>query len=140
MLHAQNVVFPALFFFFFKRQQSHIWSYCRLTVVFFPQCEEQICQSLALAQDLANDVGMHVVVFRDFGKAKVKKCRVNPDAFIQIALQLAYYRVIPPLEHSKLSIYSVCASMFKKASCCKRKSYFVVLISFACIFLFFLIF
>lgn len=94
--------------------------------MFFPQCEEQICQSLALAQALANDVDMHVVVFRDFGKAKVKKCRVNPDAFIQIALQLAYYRVIAPPEQNKLSIYSVCACMFKKTSCCKRKSYFVV--------------
>lgn len=69
--------------------------------MFFPQCEEQICQSLAQAQALANDVDMHVVVFRDFGKAKVKKCRVNPDAFIQIALQLAYYRVI----QNKLSVY-----------------------------------
>uniref|UniRef100_A0A674MKP7 Carnitine O-palmitoyltransferase n=1 Tax=Takifugu rubripes TaxID=31033 RepID=A0A674MKP7_TAKRU len=56
------------------------------------ECEEQISQSLEVAQALANDVDMHVVVFRDFGKAKVKKCRVNPDAFIQIALQLAYYR------------------------------------------------
>lgn len=127
MLRAQNVIFPAL---------GHTWSHCRLTVVFFPQCEEQICQSLALAQALANDVDMHVVVFRDFGKAKVKKCRVNPDAFIQIALQLAYYRVIPPPQQNKLSIYSVCGCMFKKTSRCKRKSFFVVLISFTSIFFF----
>lgn len=122
----------------FLETTGHNWSYYRLTVVFFPQCEEQICQSLALAQALANDVDMHVVVFRDFGKAKVKKCRVNPDAFIQIALQLAYYRVIPPLELNKLSLYSLCACMFKKASWSRRKFYIVVLISFACIF--FLIF
>lgn len=78
------------------------WQWC-----FFPQCEEQISQSLEAAQALANDVDMHVVVFRDFGKAKVKKCRVNPDAFIQIALQLAYYRVISPLEQNKLNLYSL---------------------------------
>lgn len=118
----------------FLETTGHNWSYYRLTLVFFPQCEEQICQSLALAQALANDVDMHVVVFRDFGKAKVKKCRVNPDAFIQIALQLAYYRVILPLELNKLSLYSLCACMFKKASCSRRKFYTVALISFACIF------
>lgn len=73
-----------------------------------PQCEEQISQSLAVAQALADDVDMHVVVFRDFGKSKVKKCRVNPDAFIQIALQLAFYRVILPLEWNILCSYAAC--------------------------------
>ena len=31
--------------------------------------------------------------FFDFGKGFVKKCKVSPDAYIQMALQLAYYRV-----------------------------------------------
>lgn len=57
------------------------------------QCEEQISESLAVAQALADDVDFHVFSFRDFGKGKIKKCRVSPDAFIQMALQLAYYRV-----------------------------------------------
>lgn len=59
------------------------------------QCEEQISQSLAAAQALADDVDIHVLIFRDFGKDKVKKCRISPDSFLQIALQLAYYRVSP---------------------------------------------
>lgn len=109
--------------------------------MFSPQCEEQISQSLEVAQALANDVDMHVVVFRDFGKAKVKKCRVHPDAFIQIALQLAYYRVISPLEQSKLGLYTVCACVFRKASCCKAQSFFFgMLISFLCNYYYFLIF
>lgn len=91
----------------FRANGASLCQIRRLTVVFLPQCEEQICQSLAVAQALANDVDMHVVVFRDFGKAKVKKCRVNPDAFIQIALQLAYYRVNPPLEHNKPNAHSL---------------------------------
>uniref|UniRef100_A0A4W6G6L1 Carnitine palmitoyltransferase 1C n=1 Tax=Lates calcarifer TaxID=8187 RepID=A0A4W6G6L1_LATCA len=57
-----------------------------------PECEEQISQSLAVAQALADDVDFHVFPFQDFGKGKIKKCRVSPDAFIQMALQLAYYR------------------------------------------------
>uniref|UniRef100_A0A672JQN1 carnitine O-palmitoyltransferase n=1 Tax=Salarias fasciatus TaxID=181472 RepID=A0A672JQN1_SALFA len=57
-----------------------------------PECEEQISQSLAVAQALADDVDFHVFSFRDFGKGKVKKCRASPDAFIQMVLQLAYYR------------------------------------------------
>lgn len=57
------------------------------------QCEEQISKSLAVAQALADDVDFHVLSFRDFGKGNIKRCRVSPDAFIQLALQLAYYRV-----------------------------------------------
>ncbi|KAM4524282.1 carnitine O-palmitoyltransferase 1, liver isoform 2-T2 [Odontesthes bonariensis] len=57
-----------------------------------PECEEQISQSLAVAQALADDVEFHVFSYRTFGKGRMKKCRVSPDAFIQMALQLAYYR------------------------------------------------
>ncbi|XP_061911792.1 carnitine O-palmitoyltransferase 1, liver isoform-like isoform X2 [Entelurus aequoreus] len=57
-----------------------------------PECEQQISRSLAVAQALADDVDFHVISFRDFGKGKIKKCRVSPDAFIQVALQLAYFR------------------------------------------------
>lgn len=46
-----------------------------------------------MAQALADDVDLHVFSFQDFGKDKIKKCQVSPDAFVQMALQLAYYRV-----------------------------------------------
>lgn len=72
------------------------WSYD--PVLPFPllclsQCQGQISQSLAVAQALADDVDFHVFSFRDFGKGRIKKCRISPDAYIQLALQLAYYRV-----------------------------------------------
>ncbi|XP_075949741.1 carnitine O-palmitoyltransferase 1, liver isoform isoform X1 [Anarhichas minor] len=57
-----------------------------------PECEEQISGSLAVAQALADDVDVHVFAFEEFGKGKIKRCRVSPDAFIQLALQLAHYR------------------------------------------------
>uniref|UniRef100_A0A8C5HJ80 carnitine O-palmitoyltransferase n=1 Tax=Gouania willdenowi TaxID=441366 RepID=A0A8C5HJ80_GOUWI len=54
--------------------------------------ETQVSSSLAVAQTLADDVDCHVFPFREFGKGRIKKCRISPDAFIQISLQLAYFR------------------------------------------------
>lgn len=41
---------------------------------------------------LAEDVDMRVAVFEHFGKNVPKTFNMSPDAFIQVALQLAYYR------------------------------------------------
>lgn len=38
------------------------------------------------------DVELRIFVHNAFGKGIMKKCRLSPDAFIQMALQLAYYR------------------------------------------------
>uniref|UniRef100_A0A8C5HL91 carnitine O-palmitoyltransferase n=1 Tax=Gouania willdenowi TaxID=441366 RepID=A0A8C5HL91_GOUWI len=59
------------------------------------ECQENMTNdshSLAVAQTLADDVDCHVFPFREFGKGRIKKCRISPDAFIQISLQLAYFR------------------------------------------------
>ncbi|KAL7977228.1 hypothetical protein Chor_009177, partial [Crotalus horridus] len=57
-----------------------------------PECQEVILQSFILAHALASDVDFHVFTFKDFGKGHIKKCRTSPDAFIQLALQLAHFR------------------------------------------------
>lgn len=59
----------------------------------FLQCQEVIESSLTVARSLADNVDSHIIPFNDFGKGLIKKCRTSPDAFIQIALQLAHYRV-----------------------------------------------
>ncbi|XP_068459139.1 carnitine O-palmitoyltransferase 1, liver isoform isoform X1 [Clinocottus analis] len=56
------------------------------------ECQEVIESSLTVARKLADDVDSHIFPFNDFGKGLIKKCRTSPDAFIQIALQLAHYR------------------------------------------------
>ena len=38
-------------------------------------------------------VDLVCVQMRYFGKAFIKKCQISPDAFVQMALQLAYYRL-----------------------------------------------
>ncbi|KAG7274457.1 hypothetical protein CRUP_001422, partial [Coryphaenoides rupestris] len=58
-----------------------------------PEFQDQVDRSLAVAQALADDIDFHVFSFREFGKGKIKKWRISPDAFIQLTLQLAYFRV-----------------------------------------------
>ncbi|XP_051789657.1 carnitine O-palmitoyltransferase 1, liver isoform isoform X3 [Erpetoichthys calabaricus] len=64
----------------------------RLTWDIPKECQDVITSSHAVAQALAEDVDFHVLPFREFGKGCIKKCKISPDAFIQIALQLAHYR------------------------------------------------
>lgn len=56
------------------------------------ECQTKIEESLQVATDLLNDVDLNLIMHDAFGKGLMKKCKMSPDAFIQIALQLAYYR------------------------------------------------
>ena len=73
-----------------------------LKYVFPCQVQVQVLRSLAVAQALADDVDCHVFPFREFGKGRIKKLRISPDAFIQIGLQLAYYRVTHTHTHTQI--------------------------------------
>jgi len=50
-------------------------------------------KSLAQATRLYEDVDLHVYIQDIYGKGFMKKCKLSPDAYIQMALQLAHYRV-----------------------------------------------
>ncbi|XP_072495481.1 carnitine O-palmitoyltransferase 1, liver isoform [Notamacropus eugenii] len=56
------------------------------------ECQDIIERSLSLASTLANDVDFHSFPFDTFGKGLIKKSRTSPDAFVQLALQLAHYK------------------------------------------------
>lgn len=47
---------------------------------------------LQSANNLLNDVDLRIYGHYNYGKGFMKKCSMSPDAYIQIALQLAYYR------------------------------------------------
>ncbi|KAJ0069731.1 hypothetical protein NL108_012362, partial [Boleophthalmus pectinirostris] len=56
------------------------------------ECQKVIESSYLLAKQIADDVDFYGYLFNDFGKGLIKKCRTSPDAFIQLALQLAQFR------------------------------------------------
>ncbi|XP_047737833.1 carnitine O-palmitoyltransferase 1, liver isoform isoform X4 [Hyalella azteca] len=56
------------------------------------ECQAVIETSYKVAQALLNDVDLHLIMFDDYGKGFMKKKHLSPDAYIQMALQLAYYR------------------------------------------------
>lgn len=45
-----------------------------------------------MADKLVNDVDLRIYVHDNYGKGFMKTCSMSPDAYIQMALQLAYYR------------------------------------------------
>lgn len=44
------------------------------------------------AQKLIKDIDLRILVHDQYGKGFMKTCGISPDAYIQMALQLAYYR------------------------------------------------
>ncbi|XP_071440594.1 choline O-acetyltransferase isoform X2 [Hetaerina americana] len=59
--------------------------------------EEEMKRNIKMAAQnidrAIEDLDFYVFRFTDYGKEFIKSCRVSPDAYIQLALQLAYYRL-----------------------------------------------
>lgn len=46
----------------------------------------------ALAIKNNSDLDLLILDHKEWGKGSVKKCKVSPDAFVQLAIQMAYYK------------------------------------------------
>ncbi|XP_008553857.1 carnitine O-palmitoyltransferase 1, liver isoform isoform X1 [Microplitis demolitor] len=57
-----------------------------------PECIDVINRAAEDAHKLLNDVDLRIYVHDNYGKGFMKTCSMSPDAYIQMALQLAYYR------------------------------------------------
>ncbi|XP_050422523.1 carnitine O-palmitoyltransferase 1, liver isoform-like isoform X2 [Adelges cooleyi] len=53
---------------------------------------DAIEKSYQVALELVNDIDLRILAFSDYGKGFMKTAKISPDAYIQMALQLAYYR------------------------------------------------
>uniref|UniRef100_A0A914BZZ4 carnitine O-palmitoyltransferase n=1 Tax=Acrobeloides nanus TaxID=290746 RepID=A0A914BZZ4_9BILA len=56
------------------------------------EVQERIQTSLQVANALIDDVEMALLVWTEYGKGFIKKLKISPDAFIQMTLQLTYFR------------------------------------------------
>nr|CAD7194400.1 unnamed protein product [Timema douglasi] len=55
-------------------------------------CLSAIDSATQVAERLLKDVDLRIYMHTAYGKGFMKQCRISPDAFIQMALQLAYFR------------------------------------------------
>lgn len=62
-------------------------------------------RQVALA--LVEDIDLRILAFNDYGKGFMKTAKVSPDAYIQMALQLAYFKVINMYILYKLKLKSI---------------------------------
>ena len=51
-----------------------------------------IDQAHAFSCELIEDLDLEIVEHLEYGKGFIKKCKMSPDGFIQMSLQLAYFR------------------------------------------------
>lgn len=66
--------------------------YSELNFVIPAEIQSVISKSSLTVNKLVDDLDLRVLSFEKFGKNVPKACRVSPDAFVQLAMQLAYFR------------------------------------------------
>ncbi|KAF6207655.1 hypothetical protein GE061_016102 [Apolygus lucorum] len=58
-----------------------------------PQLNRIINEAARFIDNLIDDLDFYVYRFDGYGKSFIKSCNCSPDAYIQMALQLAYYKL-----------------------------------------------
>eukprot|EP00834_Sanchytrium_tribonematis_P006697 NODE_518_length_6556_cov_0.505653.p1 type:complete len:614 gc:universal NODE_518_length_6556_cov_0.505653:3385-5226(+) len=81
----------------------------RLPFHISPQIQNQISHSVSDFQKWANAHYCNVLAYYGHGKSLIKTFKISPDAYIQMALQLAYFKlhgkVVPTYESAQIRKY-----------------------------------
>jgi len=56
------------------------------------ECDKLMKECLVKAEERIDDVDQYTMIHEKFGKGDIKKMKLSPDAFIQVAFQLAYLK------------------------------------------------
>lgn len=57
-----------------------------------PEIEHRIVAAAKTVDNRIEDLDFYVYRYQHYGKTFIKSCQVSPDVYIQLALQLAYYK------------------------------------------------
>ncbi|VDK79446.1 unnamed protein product [Onchocerca ochengi] len=58
-----------------------------------PHAKPLLQKQIEIYNDLASNLNLQVLIFDGFGKEFIKSCKISPDGFVQLTMQLAYYRL-----------------------------------------------
>ena len=64
-----------------------------MILIAFLQAVDQIAVARGLQDEMKADLDLHILKHDNYGKGFIKTCKISPDAYIQIALQLAHFKV-----------------------------------------------
>uniref|UniRef100_A0A0M3K6B8 Choline O-acetyltransferase n=1 Tax=Anisakis simplex TaxID=6269 RepID=A0A0M3K6B8_ANISI len=64
-----------------------------LTWYVSPSAKMILRKEIEVFDRLAKNLELRVLEFKDFGKNFIKSCAISPDGFVQLSMQLAYYRL-----------------------------------------------
>lgn len=74
--------------------QQHLPPPERLQWQILPEISQRMLLAAKSADKRIADLDFFVYRYQGYGKSFIKSCKVSPDVFIQLALQLAYYKLV----------------------------------------------
>lgn len=77
-----------------SQAQQHLPPPERLEWDIAPEISQRMFLAAKSVDKRIADLDFFVYRYRGYGKSFIKSCKVSPDAYIQLALQLAYYKWI----------------------------------------------
>lgn len=66
----------------------------RLEWTITPEISQRMSLAARSVDQRIADLEFYVYRYRGYGKSFIKQCKVSPDVYIQLALQLAYYKYV----------------------------------------------